>query len=308
MTVWLVGHGVVGRRVDRLLAHHEVRVHDPRREPTPLGEPGDVAVLTHPGRHLQLAEMFARRQISVITVGDDLDDVHGLLELGPRFSDAGRSLVIGAALSPGLSGLLARHLAERLHGVDEIHVAVHGTAGPACARAHHRSLSGRAPGLVDGRWVEFRGGAGRELCWFPEPVGPLDCYRAEIASPVLLHQAFDGVGRISVRRSATRRDRLTAPLPMLRPPHAEGGIGALRVEVRGSTADGGRETLVLGIAELVGTAAAAVAAAFVDECAQGGLPAGIVRAADAGLDTTGLLGRVEGYGVRIQAFTGQPYG
>jgi hypothetical protein len=308
MTVWLVGHGVVGRRVERFLGHRDIRVHDPRREPTPIGQPGDVAVLAQPGRHLHLAEVYARRRISVITVGDDLDDVHGLLELGPSFDNADCSLVIGAALSPGLSGLLARYLARQLHAVDEIHIAVHGTAGPSCARAHHRSLSGRSPGLVDGRWVEFRGGAGRELCWFPEPVGPLDCYRAEIATPVLLHQAFPEVGRISARRSATRRDRLTAPLPMLRPPHAEGGVGALRVEVRGADASGARETLVVGIAELVGTAAAAVAAAFAEACLDGQLPRGVVRAADEALDTQDLLRRIEANGVRIQAFTGQPYG
>ena len=307
MTVWLVGHGVVGRRIERLLAHHDVRIHDPRREPTPLGEPGDIAVLAHPGHHTRLAEAFCRRQMSVITMGDVLDDVQSQLDLGPRFVEMGRSLVIGAALSPGLSGLLARHLSGCLHSVDEIHVAVHGTAGPACARAHHRSLSGRATGLIDGQWVEFRGGAGRELCWFPEPVGALDCYRAEIASPLLLHQAFDSVSRISVRRSATRRDRLTAQLPMLRPPHAEGGIGALRVEVRGSREDGSRETVVLGIAEFVGTAAAAVAAAFVDECVSGAVPVGVVRAADSTLDTRGILSRVEAYGVRVQAFTGLPY-
>lgn len=307
MTVWLVGHGVVGRRIERLLAHHDVRVHDPRREPIPLGTPGDVAVLAQPGRHRSLAEAFSRRQISVVSLGDDIDDVADLIELGRQFADHGRSLVIGAALSPGLSGLLARYLAAQLDEIYEIHVAVHGTAGPSCARSHHRSLSGRASGLVDGRWVEFRGGAGRELCWFPEPVGPLDCYRAEISSPLLLHQAFPAVDRISVRRSATRRDRLTAPLPMMRPPHAEGGIGGLRVEVRGSTSDGARETLVLGIAELVGTAAAAVAAAIIDECLDGGLPVGVVRAADEGLDTQRILKRVEAYGVRIQAFTGQPY-
>ena len=39
---------------------------------------------------------------------------------------------------------------------------------------------------------------------------------------------------ISARRSARRRDRFTARLPMLSPPHQEGGIGALRVEVRGA--------------------------------------------------------------------------
>ncbi len=95
---------------------------------------------------------------------------------------------------------------------------------------------------------------------------------------------------------------------MLRPPHAEGGVGALRVEVRGADASGARETLVVGIAELVGTAAAAVAAAFAEACLDGQLPHGVVRAADEALDTQDLLRRIEANGVRIQAFTGQPYG
>ena len=50
---------------------------------------------------------------------------------------------------------------------------------------------------------------------------------------------------------------------MLSPPHAEGGIGALRVEARGSDATGARVTQVVGIAELAGTATAAMAAALV---------------------------------------------
>ena len=39
--------------------------------------------------------------------------------------------------------------------------------------------------------------------------------------------------RVTARVAASRRDRLTARLPMLRPPHPEGLIGAVRVEVRG---------------------------------------------------------------------------
>ena len=120
-------------------------------------------------------------------------------------------------MSPGLSGLLARHLAGQLASVDEIHVAIHGTAGPACARSYHRSLSRRSMAWHDGEWVDHLGGSGRELCWFPEPVGAKDCYRADIADPLLLHTAFpDAVSRISARRSARRRDRFTARLPMLR--------------------------------------------------------------------------------------------
>ena len=104
----------------------------------------------------------------------------------------------------GLSGLLARHLSSRLHRVDELHVAMHGAAGPACARVHHRSLSGRSPGYIDGEWKEFHGGSGCELCWFPEPVGAVDCYRAESPLPILLHRAFPEAQRISSRRSARR--------------------------------------------------------------------------------------------------------
>ncbi len=308
MTVWLVGTGIVGRRLARQLAGHDNAYHDPRHEPTPLARPGDVAVLAHPVAHAPLARAFAQRGASVVTVGDDFDDVAALLDLAPEFEAAGASLVVGAAMSPGLSGLLARHLADQLATVDEIHVAVHGTAGPACARTHHRSLSRRARGWLDHEPADYLGGSGRELCWFPEPVGAKDCYRADLADPHLLHAVFPAVSRVSARRSARRRDRFTARLPMLRAPHAEGRIGALRVEVRGANARGGRECLVVGVAELVGTAAAATAAAFTTLVLDGVLAPGAVIAGAATLDTPAVLARVESFGVRLQEFTGVPQG
>jgi hypothetical protein len=210
-------------------------------------------------------------------------------------------------VSPGISGLLARELVERLAGCDELHIARHGTAGPACAREHHRALRGWAMGWRDGAWIERAAGSGRELCWFPEPVGARDCYRGELSDPLLLHRSFPQVERISARVSATRRDRFTARLPMLSPPHREGGIGALRVEARGWDADGARVTHVVGIAELIGTAAAAVAAAFVDHVASGAAPAGVVTTSDAELPTAALLSAVARGGVRLQSFTGIPH-
>ncbi|MFP5487837.1 MAG: hypothetical protein ACLGHQ_05975, partial [Acidimicrobiia bacterium] len=216
------------------------------------------------------------------------------------------SLVVGAAMSPGLSGLVARHLATPLASVDEIHIAIHGTAGPSCARDHHRSLSGLSPTWRDGAWVEHVGGSGRELCWFPEPVGAKDSYRARIAAPLLVHRAFPEVHRISVRRSARRRDRFTAWLPMLRPPHPEGGVGALRVEVRGADATGARQCVVAGVAEQVGTTAAATAAAFVTALADGVVHPGLVVTGDAALPTLDLLRRVQSFGVRLPEFTGVP--
>ncbi len=306
MTIWLAGNGVVGNRVAHLCGGTSLSFFDPRRDPPPEMTDGDIVVLAYPGRHRSLVDHSGERGAAVITLADDLNDTQQLFELNSIFVRNGASLVIGSGMSPGLSGLIARHLSSRLHRVDEIHIAMHGTAGPACARVHHRSLSGHSPGYIDGEWREFHGGSGRELCWFPEPVGAVDCYRAESPLPILLHRAFPEALRISSRRSATRRDRLTARLPMLRPPHAEGGVGALRVEVRGALADGSRETYVMGIAELVGSAAAAMIAAVISELAEHSLPNGVVIPGVEGLPTNRLLHRVQEYGIRIQEFTGQP--
>jgi hypothetical protein len=304
----VVGSGVVGRRITRLLNDDNVIVRD-ARDPdvdsliSSLSK-GDVVVVAVPGQHAPTAAMVAELGVSVVSVTDLLDDTNELLALDEAFRESEATLVVGAAMSPGLSGLIARHLASQLACCDEIHVAVHGTAGPACARQHHRALRGFAPGWHDGEWIERRAGSGRELCWFPEPVGARDCYRAELTDPLLLQRSFPGAGRISARVSATRRDRLTSHLPMLRNPHAEGLEGALRVEIRGADHEGGRRTLIAGIAERAATAAAATAAVFAAEAAAGRLPSGVVVSGDAVLDTVGLLAAIERYGVRLQEFTG----
>ena len=303
-TLHIVGRGIVAQRLQRMMSNRPVIVHDPRWTDVTGVESGDVVVLAHGGAHAPLAANLLRRGLHVLTAGSRTDDVSQLLTLDPTVS--GTTLVTGAAMSPGLAGLIARHLANQLDVVDEIHVAVHGTAGPACARVHHRSLNGIAAGWHDGEWADYLGGSGRELCWFPEPVGAMDCYRARTSAPMLLHRAFPQVQRISGRRSARRRDRLTAWLPMLSPPHQEGGIGALRVEIGGADAAGGRQCLVAGIASLVGTAAAATAAAFATALFDGRLPTGIVVAGDEQLPTVDLLSSVQSFGVRLQEFTGVP--
>jgi hypothetical protein len=261
----------------------------------------DVVAFCQPTRHAALVERFLDAGVAVVSTSDDPDDVIDLLGLA---SEAMPPLVIGAAMAPGLSGLLARSLAEQLEVADEIHVAVSGTGGPSCARRHHRALGTRALGWADGEWVERQGGSGRELCWFPDPMGARDCYRAAHADPVLLHFAFPEVERITAKVSATRRDRLTARLPMLRPPHVGGNDGAVRVEVRGGRAGGERWTVIAGAAGRTAELAAAVCAAAVEACAEGLVPAGVHTPADPALEPAGLLARAVGHGVRIQEFTG----
>ena len=302
-TVGVVGRGVVGQRISRrlptVLGGVTIFDYDPRAG-QPLRADVDVVVLAQSGAHAAVAQTMIERGVAVISVSDELDDVRALLDLDDAARDADVPLVVGAGMAPGLTELLARMLVSQMAGFDEIHLAIHGTAGPACARRHHRALRGRAVGLHDGTWIQRPAGSGRELAFFPEPVGPYDCYRAELASPLLIHQSFAGVDRISARMSANRRDRFTAWLPMLSPPPREGGVGAVRVEVRGTDASGARVTSIVGVAELAGTAAAATAAAFTVEALNGRLPIGAIRAGDDTLDTMSLLRNVSQLGVRLQ--------
>lgn len=292
------GRGVVAERLRRVLGPGLL---------TGGTVPCEVTVLAHGGPHAEVAAELLERGGHVVSTSGGLHDVRELLGLEDLARSHGATLVLGAAVSPGLSGLLARWLVTRMAACDELHVAVHGTAGPACAHEHHAQLSGWAVGWTEDGWIDrLPAGSGRELCWFPEPVGARDCYRGELPDPVLLHRSFPEVDRIVAKVSATRRDRLTARLPMLSPPHQEGGVGALRVEARGADAQGARMTLVVGVAELVGTAAAAVAAAFVDLARAGQLPPGVVTSSDPGLDHRELLRSIASRGVRLQAFTGIP--
>ena len=78
---------------------------------------------------------------------------------------------MGAAFSPGLSCLLARHAADSLDAVDEVHFARHGAAGPLCASERLAALRSPVREWCDGSWEKRSAGSGRELCWFPDPVG-----------------------------------------------------------------------------------------------------------------------------------------
>ena len=202
-------------------------------------------VLATPDPQHEAARVYLEAGCAVVTTSDDAADVESLLALERLAARRGRPFVVGAAASPGLTGLLARLAADELDTVDEIHVAFHGTGGPACARQHHAALGSLSRVWYDGAWQERPGGTGRELCWFPDPVGAHDCYRAALPDPLLLHRAFPEASRVTARMTATRRDRLTARLPMLRPPHPEALEGSVRVEVRGPAAEA-RGAVLLG--------------------------------------------------------------
>ena len=335
MSVAVVGVGAVGGRVARHLLGGDdaIVVHDVNQ--TRLDEvvaslgsgattvrPGEreadvvagaladrgvrVTVLATPaGQQRALATALVSRGISVVSVGDDVDDVRGLLDLDAEATERGVSLVIGAGFSPGLTCLLARHAADTFDRVDEVHVARVGTGGPACARQHHRALAGESLDWRDDGWVRRRAGSGRELCWFPDPLGGRDCYRAALPDAVLLVRALDGVERVTARLGANRRDRLTARLPMLRAPHNDGGPGGVRVEVRGARGDA-RDVVVYGAMDHPAVAAATVAAVAV--LAVKGVVPGLRRPGAGGLaeltDPLPLLRALAERGTKAAIFTG----
>jgi hypothetical protein len=239
----------------------------------PLGAAADVdaVVLAGPaGGHAELARAFLERDVAVVSTSDAVSDVKALLGLDPEARERGVPVVVGAAFAPGLTCVLAAQAATRFDTVDEVHVAKVGTGGPACARQHHGALRGMAVDWRDGGWIQRPAGSGRELCWFPDPIGAEDCYRASLPDAFILVPAFPGVVRVTARLAANRRDRLTARLPMLRPPHPEGGPGAVRVEVRGRRGTS-RDVTVLGAMDRPAVAAGAVAALSVLWAADGRL-------------------------------------
>jgi saccharopine dehydrogenase-like NADP-dependent oxidoreductase len=278
--VLVCGAGAVGARAARYLvadaATEGVLVHDSDRKRqaavvTSLGararavddpdpERADLVLLASPAaRHLAIARTAVTAGRHVVSVADSVLTVQGLLDLDAEARERGVVVAVGAGFGPGLSCVLARHAAGEFDAVDEIHVARHGTGGPACARQHHSALRGVGLDWRDHAWRRRPPGSGRELCFFPDPVGGSDCYRAGLPDALLLVPAFSGVGRVTARVAATRRDRLTAGLPMLRRPHAEGRIGALRVEVRGRRGRA-HDTTVLGAVDRPAVAAGTVAA------------------------------------------------
>lgn len=293
MRIAVMGLGAVGTRAARQLAStasvEEVVLADVRAgrvdevvsslgakaRPLPgatdaLPEADVVLIATPPGTQVDLARRLVARGTPVVTTSDSVDDVRALLDLGPEADARSVPVVVGAGFSPGLTCVLARFAADRLDTVDEIHVARLGTGGPACARQHHEALADEAIDWRDGGWQRRPGGSGRELCWFPDPIGASDCYRAGLPDALLLVPAFPGVGRVTARLAATRRDRLTARFPMVRRPHPEGGLGAVRVEVRGRDESGIRVEIV-GAMDRPGVAGGAVAALAAVEAGQGRL-------------------------------------
>lgn len=325
MRIAVVGLGTTGAHLARQFRHPDVAqvsLWDPDRSrisavrgaldrnlvvdegPPTSADPPDVVVLAGPaGTHLDLARTMLQAGSHVVSISDDPAEVERLLDLDALAIDHHRSMVVGAGFCPGLTEIVARWAGDRLDRVEGVSVATAGTGGPACARQHHRAFKGDARDWRGQHWELRRGGSGRDLAWFPDPIGARDCYLAALASPIILQRTYPEADRLSARVAATRRDRLTIRLPMLRRPHRDGGPGAIRVEVRGRRGVS-VETLVYGAMDHPSVAAGIVAAVAALAAGRGQAPLG-ANGLSRWDDPTSLLTELHRRGVRLASFTGQ---
>jgi len=202
------------------------------------------------------AASWARRAIDAgAPFTSTLDDAGVIGEFGDLDEDARASGVVvapGCGLAPGLADVLARHAADALDSVDEVHVARSGVAGPACLVAARRAR--RAPALEwrDGEWHEERR-ATAELVWFPDPIGARECEPVASGIALLVH-TFPGIVRATVRLGEPPRRRTWSGRRDL-----DDGWGSARVEVwgwRGRV----RESMVYGVIDRTAVGAGTVLA------------------------------------------------
>lgn len=119
--------------------------------------------------------------------------------------EAGVTICLGCGATPGVTNLMARHAANQMDRVDEVHIAF----------ASFRSIA-PSPGLLDtvldefsagsrrffwqdGEFVETPAFSGAKTIKFSNPVGEIETYFVPHSETHTIHRFIDGVNRVDVR-------------------------------------------------------------------------------------------------------------
>jgi len=166
--------------------------------------------------HLNLAVTKA-----AIKAGKNLTDLGGVyymtlkqLELDNKAKNAGITVVLGCGLAPGVADILAKHGADKLDKVEEVHIWYGDRSfEPAKYKWSFRTvLEEYTKGPViyeDGEFKRLPPFSGKQLVKFPAPVGERPCCYALYSGLATLPQTIGkGVRKIDCSMSYTQEDEL----------------------------------------------------------------------------------------------------
>lgn len=304
MRVAIVGAGEVGRRVSRQLGGADAVTSLVVVDSDGLDlVDADIVVLCGPDEaQLEQARVALGRAAHVVASADSSASVDSMLALVDHAAEVGRSVVVGAAASPGLSSLLAVHAAAIAGDLEEVAVAVAGIGGPSCSERRTRALRSETQEWRDGEWVDCDARSGPELVWFPDPLGAVECVRGDLSDGILLRRVLPTVRTITVR---TQRD-IPAPTPtrrFRRMPAPE--PGSVRVSVSGRRPEGPTTVVYAAVAPAAASSAAVASASVLELAARAGRgePSMVGGPAEL-LDARDALARLGEWGVRLMVFEG----
>jgi hypothetical protein len=329
-TVLLVGVGAVGARAARqlvdtpgvervLLADLDTarlalvaRALGPQAEavtytpgsPFPEGVTAIASALP-PGPDVAVAQRAVASGVPHASSCDDHEAIAAILGLDDDARTASVVVAPGCGLAPGLADVLARHGADALARIDEVHIARSGVAGPASRASMRRARRDRPAEWRDGGWQRERRG-GPELVWFPDPIGARECETVATGTALTV-AAFPELEQATTRVDEPPGRSLVAALTRR---VDEDDWGAVRVEIWGWRGDA-REVVVYGVIERTAVAAGTVLALIAARLA-GALPALSLRAGHesgvqglgALLDPPPFLAELARRGVKAAAFEG----
>lgn len=146
--------------------------------------------------------------------GIDIGATSEQLAMHERFAEAGLTFVVCCGITPGVTNMIARYVADRCEELHEVHIAF----------ASYRALA-TAPGLVhttlwevdpretnrmyleDGRYFKVPPFSGAKTVHFPHPIGPQETYYVPHSEVLTIPRSFPAVRRVSVRGTWTPRVR-----------------------------------------------------------------------------------------------------
>lgn len=148
------------------------------------------------GRKLLEAAIGAKTDF--VDIDDDYDATRDCLELDAEAKRAGITAIIGLGASPGLTNLMAKHGAEKLDQVDEIHTAWAWTAldprmGPAIIAHYFHAITGKIPTYRDGKWIEIPAFSEPEIVEFPPPLNGIEVRHCGHPEPLTIPRYIRGV-------------------------------------------------------------------------------------------------------------------